>query len=354
MTRDSAGMDSVTACRRTRRRTVHRTADAALRGPAPRARRRRYTDDISMPGQAYAVFVRSPHAHASIVAIDTAAARAHAGRARGADRRRLCRRRSSRMAHSQSGRRHRHQVPTFVPSRSGKFSTSRNFRSRPSRVRYLGEAVAVVVADSLVAARDAAEAVVVEYEVLPAVTDVAKRWRTTRRRSGRRRPTISRSTRSSATAPRSRPPSRGADLVVEQTFRNQRIASARWSRARASAATTRPRSVHADFRKPGRPSRPPWCWRKASGAAGDACGVICPDVGGGFGLRNNLYPEQVAILWAASRVGRPVKWTNDRSEAFLTDYTARDLVTTARLALDRDGRICALDLDLTRHSAGRP
>ena len=54
---------------------------------------------------------------------------------------------------------------------------------------------------------------------------------------------------------------------------------------------------------------------------------VCPDVGGGFGLRNNLYPEQAAILWAAKRVGRPVKWTNDRSEAFLTDYAGRDLVT---------------------------
>jgi carbon-monoxide dehydrogenase large subunit len=72
---------------------------------------------------------------------------------------------------------------------------------------------------------------------------------------------------------------------------------------------------------------------------------ICPDVGGGFGLRNNLYPEQAAILWAAKRVGRPVKWTNDRSESFLTDYAGRDLVTKARLALTRDGRITAYDVD---------
>ena len=72
---------------------------------------------------------------------------------------------------------------------------------------------------------------------------------------------------------------------------------------------------------------------------------VCPDVGGGFGLRNNLYPEQAAILWAAKRVGRPVKWTNDRSESFLTDYQGRDLVTTARLALTRDGRITAYMVD---------
>ena len=62
--------------------------------------------------------------------------------------------------------------------------------------------------------------------------------------------------------------------------------------------------------------------------------VICPDVGGGFGSRTNLYPEQVAVVWAARRVARPVKWTGDRTEAFLTDYNARDVVTKARLGFD--------------------
>ncbi len=75
--------------------------------------------------------------------------------------------------------------------------------------------------------------------------------------------------------------------------------------------------------------------------------VICPDVGGGFGSRTNLYPEQVVVAWAARRVARPVKWTGDRSEAFLTDYTARDVVTHARLGFDRDGRMLALALVLT-------
>jgi carbon-monoxide dehydrogenase large subunit len=75
--------------------------------------------------------------------------------------------------------------------------------------------------------------------------------------------------------------------------------------------------------------------------------VICPDVGGGFGSRTNLYPEQVAVVWAARRLRRPVKWTGDRHEAFLTDYTARDVVTAARLAFDRNGRMLALDLELT-------
>jgi carbon-monoxide dehydrogenase large subunit len=70
--------------------------------------------------------------------------------------------------------------------------------------------------------------------------------------------------------------------------------------------------------------------------------VVCPDVGGGFGPRSNLYPEQVLVAWAARRVGRPVRWTSDRSEAFLTDYQGRDMITRAALALDSDGRILAL------------
>src|SRR5262249_58180331 len=79
--------------------------------------------------------------------------------------------------------------------------------------------------------------------------------------------------------------------------------------------------------------------------------VICPDVGGAFGSRFNIYPEQVAVVWAARRVGRPVKWTGDRSGAFLTDYSARDVVTRARLAFDRRGRMLALALELTANTA---
>ena len=83
--------------------------------------------------------------------------------------------------------------------------------------------------------------------------------------------------------------------------------------------------------------------------------MICPDVGGGFGPRTNLYPEQVAVVFAARRLGRPVKWTGDRSEAFLTDYQARDFVTEARLALDRVGpHARARDRRTSAMSARRP
>ena len=77
----------------------------------------------------------------------------------------------------------------------------------------------------------------------------------------------------------------------------------------------------------------------------DRVRVICPDVGGGFGPRTALYPEQVVTAWAARRVGRPVRWTSDRGEAFLTDFQGRDAIVRGRLALDRDGRIQALAVD---------
>src|SRR3979490_3202046 len=73
--------------------------------------------------------------------------------------------------------------------------------------------------------------------------------------------------------------------------------------------------------------------------------VICPDVGGGFGPRTALYPEQVVVTWAARRVGRPVRWTSDRSEAFLSDFQGRAAVVRARLALSEDGLVRALDAD---------
>jgi carbon-monoxide dehydrogenase large subunit len=85
----------------------------------------------------------------------------------------------------------------------------------------------------------------------------------------------------------------------------------------------------------------------------DRVRVICPDVGGGFGPRSNLYPEQVVVCWAARRLGRPVRWTSDRSEAFLTDYQGRDAIASGRLALDDSGRMLALSVDMLFNVGGQ-
>jgi carbon-monoxide dehydrogenase large subunit len=311
----------------------------------------RYTDDVSVPQQAFAVFVRAPHAHARIVAIDTSAARTHGGVLAvltGADY----------LADGHVGMAHFPnpadavdiRVSSFAPMPARKILDELQLPFAVDRVRHVGEAVAMVVAETLIAARDAAEKVAVEYDVLPAVTDALEAlapgaptlWP---QASGNLaldnefgdRAAVERAIES-------------AHIVVEQSIRCQRTASA-FMEPRAAIGSydaaeneytliSGCQGVHR-VRQPlaGCLKVPP-----------ERVRVICPDVGGGFGSRTNLYPEQVAVVWAARRVGRPVKWTGDRTEAFLTDYTARDVVTSARLAFDRDGRMLALALELTANT----
>ena len=207
------------------------------------------------------------------------------------------------------------------------------------RARYPGEAVAMVVAESAIAARDAAEAVEIEYQVLPAVTDVREAigaepiWP-----SAEDNVALDQDFGDAAAV---RAAFDRADLVVEQTFVNQRIANCQMEPRSGVASYDAAADSYTLISGNQGVHAPRMVLAESFGLPLEKVRFVCPDVGGGFGLRNNLYPEQAAILWAAKRVGRPVKWTNDRSESFLTDYAGRDLVTTARLALTRDGRITA-------------
>ncbi len=308
----------------------------------------RYTDDISLPDQTYAVFVRAPHAHARIVRVDASAARTRPGVLAvltGADY----------VADGFLGMSHMPnpadandvRLMTFEPSPERKILDELQLPFATDRVRYVGEAVAMVVAESVTAARDAAEAVAVEYDVLPAVSDVAEAtangapvlWDGAPDNVGVDQAFGDRAAVEAAIA--------GAHVVVERTIHNQRT----------TCAFMEPRGAIGDY-DPAAAQ-----YKLISGCQGahrlrhalahclktpqEKIHVICPDVGGAFGSRFNIYPEQVAVVWAARRLGRPVKWTGDRSEAFLTDYNARDVITKARLALDRKGRIVALSLELT-------
>jgi len=310
-----------------------------------------FTDDVSLPGQAYAVFVRAPHAHARIVAIDTATARARPGVLAvltGDDYR----------ADGHVGMSHMPNpadandvsFPTFVATPERKILDERQLPLAVSRVRYVGEAVAAVVAENLAAARDAAEAVVVEYEVLPAVTDVLEAiapgapalWPNAPDNLALDHAFGDRAAVEAALV--------RAHVVVEQTVRSQRTAAA-FMEPRGAIGT-----YDAALAQYGLIAGCQGAHRLRHALAGclkvpqEKIRVICPDVGGAFGSRFNVYPEQVVVVWAARRLGRPVKWTGDRHEAFLTDYTARDVVTHARLALDREGRILALALELTANT----
>jgi carbon-monoxide dehydrogenase large subunit len=303
----------------------------------------RYSDDISVPGQAYAVFVRSPHAHATIKRIDTSAARAMPGVIAvltGTDY----------VADGLKGAMQRPnpagaidiKVRAFAPDKRP-ILEERQYPLAPDRARYPGEAVAMVVAEGILAARDAAEAVAVNYEVLPASTDVRAAigatpiWPAALDNVALDQEFGDVEAVQAAFA--------SADLVVEQTFRNQRIVNAQME-PRSGVASHDPQSDSYTLISGNQGVHVPrLVLAESFGLPPEKVRFVCPDVGGGFGLRNNLYPEQAAILWAAKRVGRPVKWTNDRSESFLTDYQGRDLVTTARLALTRDGRITAYMVD---------
>jgi aerobic carbon-monoxide dehydrogenase large subunit len=302
-----------------------------------------YSDDIAMPDQAMAVFVRSPYAHAIVERIDTAAARAMPGVVAvltGADY----------VADGLKGALQRANPAGATDIKERAFApVKRPVLEEPQfplgldRVRYPGEAVAVVVAEQLFQARDAAEAVEVEYKVLPAVTDL-------------READIAESIWPSAPdnialdqefgdAAAVRAAFDAADLVVEQTFRNQRIANAQMEPRSGVAAYDAATDSYTLISGNQGVHVPRMVLAESFGLPPEKVRFVCPDVGGGFGLRNNLYPEQAVILWASKRVGRPVKWTNDRSESFLADYAGRDLATTARLALRRDGRITAYEVD---------
>lgn len=292
-----------------------------------------YVDDINRPGQAYAVFVRSPHAHATIKGIDMAAARKSPGVLgvfTGADLAAdkvgglIC----GWLIHSKDG----------SPMKAGAHPALAT-----ERVRYVGDHVAVVIAETLNEARDAAELVAVDYEELPAVVDLAAA-----QESGQ--------AQIHAEAP--------GNTVYEWHLGDKAAADAAFAEAkhvtkidivnnRLIPNAMEPRAAIGEFdRGQGAytlytTSQNPHVARLVLSAfIGIApehkLRVIAPDVGGGFGSKIFIYAEETVCVWAARKVGRPVKWTADRTESFLADAHGRDHVTTAELAMDGSGRILAL------------
>ncbi|MEA2984092.1 MAG: aerobic carbon-monoxide dehydrogenase large subunit, partial [Alphaproteobacteria bacterium] len=303
----------------------------------------RYTDDIALPNEAYAAFVRSPHAHARIRRIDKSAALAAPGALAvltGEDY----------LADGYIGVPHMPNPVDAIDVRKlayeGAALDQPHLPLVVKRVRHVGEPVAMVVANSQAEARRAAELVEVEYEVLPAVTEIEDAiapgaptiWDDA---AGNLAVTGASGNEEAVLAA-----IETADCVVSGAFRNQRVANAQMEPRSAlgsydaasdqlilisgSQGVHRIRNALAHCFK-----HPP-----------DKVQVICPDVGGGFGPRTNAYPEQIAVVYAARRQGRPVKWTSDRTEAFLTDYQGRDFLAEGVLAIDRTGKIQALQVDL--------
>ena len=293
--------------------------------------RGQYTDDISRPGETRAVFLRSPHAHARIRRVDTTAATAMpgvlavlTGAELAADKigNLIC----GWMIHSKDGSPMKMAPHPAIAA---------------EKASYVGDPVAVVVAETLAQARDAAEQVKVDYEPLPAVTDPAKAQSTAQIHEVAPRNTIYQWSLGDAKAAdeaiKSARHVTRLDIVNNRLVPNAmepRVAIGEYDRGNDSFTlwntTQNPhvaRLVIAAF---------------VGMAPEHKLRVIAPDVGGGFGSKIFIYPEEVVCLWASKRVGRPVKWTAERSEAFLCDAHGRDHATHAEMAFGEDGKITGL------------
>jgi carbon-monoxide dehydrogenase large subunit len=299
-----------------------------------------YTDDFSLGQEAHMAVLRAPHAHARIVAIDKAAAVALPGVLAvltGADFVADGHQPMTHMPTSQSPPDIRLDNEDGTP-----LEIPRQYPLALDRVRFVGEAVALAVAESAAAAKDALEAVRVLYDVLPAVTEAA-----------------------SAAAPDA--PllwdSRQSNLVVDARVGDASATDAGFARAdhvvalttwvqRVTGVPMEPRAALAEY-DPGNGrytlyagggsvGRPRRDVALMLGIAEAQIRVIARDVGGNFGTRNGTYPEFALVAWAARRVGRPVRWVADRAEAFLSDYQGRDLLVEAELALDVAGNFLGL------------
>lgn len=213
------------------------------------------------------------------------------------------------------------------------------------KARHVGEAVAFIVAESLAQAQDAAEAIEAEYEILPAVTDSAKAVEPDAPQIWEGAPGNVAFDSTLGDEQATEAAFASADHITRLSLRNNRV----------SAVPMEPRAALAEFdAEDGSYTllagsqgsvRLQRTLVEMIGVAQDKIRVACDDVGGGFGVRGWIYPEFVLALWAARRTGRPVRWNGDRAEAFLSDVQARDLVTTAELALDAKGKFLGMRVE---------
>jgi carbon-monoxide dehydrogenase large subunit len=299
-----------------------------------------FSDDVNVAAQAYAGIVRSPHAHARIKGTDPKPALAYPGVLcvlTGADV----------LADDLRPIPHRPALrgggtPDVVLRPREKPSTSRHMPLPPDRVRFAGEAVCIVIAESAAAAKEAAELVIVDYEPLPAVTASVDAIQAGAPRLwdefssnlcldaevGDRAGTDAAFARASHVVRFETQVQRvtGVPLEPRAAVGAYDPATGRYTLHAGSGGTNRQKKELATI----------------LGVEEDRVRVVSREVGGNFGTRNAFYPEFALICWASRRVGRPVKWTCDRSEAFLSDYQGRDLHVEAELALDAEGNFLGL------------
>ncbi|MCA3322953.1 MAG: xanthine dehydrogenase family protein molybdopterin-binding subunit [Roseomonas sp.] len=293
----------------------------------------RFTNDEALPGQAHLVFLRSPHAHARIMSVDTSAARAMPGvvailtgedvAAAGL--------KSLGVA-----------LPFKRPDGSDLAAPPRPILAH-GLVRFVGEPVAAIIAESAAAARDAAEVIMVDYEELPAVTTLRE-----------------------AIAPGAPElwPAAGNNIVAETRYGDQAAVEAAFAKAahvvsldlvnqRLAPVSMEPRVVLAEYDGASDRFTIRMSTQMPSGFRDQLCKevldiptdrvrVLVGDVGGGFGMKTGLYAEDAVVAFAARRLGRPVRWAAERMEDFLAALHGRDTDSKAELALDEAGKVLGL------------
>jgi len=289
-----------------------------------------YTDDVNLANQSYAVFVRSPHAHALIKSINTGAARAMPGVA------------AVFTGKDVEGKMGGLPCGWLITSTDG---TPMKEPPHPilasAKVRYVGDHVAMVVADTLEQAKNAAEAVDVDYEVLPAVVNVKDAAK--------------------ATALHEVAPDNhcykwaiGDKAQVDAVFaKAAHVTKLDLTNNRLIPNAMEPRAAIGSYNRATDEytlyvaNQNPHVERLLMtafvlGLPEHKVRVIAPDVGGGFGSKIFLYAEDVCLTWAARQLNRSIKWTAERTESFLSDAHGRDHVSHAEMAMDSDGKFLAL------------
>ena len=319
------------------------------------AGRGRFTDDVAFEGQAFAAFIRSPHPHARIRSIDIGAAAKLPGVVAVFTAKDYAAAGGRGIGHlANPAGTHDVKVKAFTgPGRQTPFETP-HLPLAAERARFVGEPVAMVVAETQSAAQDAVESVVVHYDVLPAVTDSLAALAPDAPLLHDEVPGNLALDTAFGDQTASEAAFAAAHLVVTQTFHNQRIASAHMEPRAAIGAYDEAQGDYTILTGSQGAVRVKNTIAGCLGVPPERVRAITHDVGGAFGLLNNVYPEQVMVTWAARQVGRPVKWTGDRTEAFLADYQGRDIFTLGRLSLDQQGKILALETSFAGNVGAHP
>ena len=293
----------------------------------------RYTDDVSVAGQAHAYILRSPHAHATFRVTDTKAAAAAPGVL-------------AVLTHADLVADKVGNLACKVPI-TNVDGSQMPMPPRPalaeSRARFVGDPVAMIVAETASQARDAAELIEIDYQTLPAVTDMERALQPGA-------PLVWDEAKNNAifdwqkgdAAATEAAFAKAAHVTRLKVVNNRIVVNSMEMRGALADIDTSSGRLTLYISTQGSHGIQDQLAKDIFGVKKDMVRVVTPDVGGGFGMKLFLYPEYVLASWAARRLKRAVKWTCERADAFLSDTHGRDNITEAELAIDGAGRFLAV------------